>query len=181
MCVSLSLSLFLGRSRPHSTFVYHTREEPYGYARVCVCVFDSTPTLCVFAGHVCYVTNEEERKRTRGPHLSCVGVWPMSDACHMTSMPHALASGLARSSLTLWGLSYILLCGGNSIDLRYTPPAFFGDTVTTRSDLFRSGDHLISATRLLLSLVTPSPQGDLFRSGDHLTSVTRLLLSLMWL
>ena len=56
----------------------------------------------------------------------------MSDACHMTSMPHALASGLARSSLTLWGLSYILLCGGNSIDLRYTPPAFFGDTVTTR-------------------------------------------------
>ena len=70
----------------------------------------------------------------------------MSDACHMTSMPHALASGLARSSLTLWGLSYILLCGGNSIDLRYTPPAFFGDTVTTRSDLFRSGDHLISAT-----------------------------------
>ena len=55
----------------------------------------------------------------------------MSDACHMTSMPHALASGLARSSLTLWGLSYILLCGGNSIDLRYTPPAFFGDTVTT--------------------------------------------------
>ena len=72
----------------------------------------------------------------------------MSDACHMTSMPHALASGLARSSLTLWGLSYILLCGGNSIDLRYTPPAFFGDTVTTRSDLFRSGDHLISATHL---------------------------------
>ena len=61
----------------------------------------------------------------------------MSDACHMT----------------------ILLCGGNSIDLRYTPPAFFGDTVTTRSDLFRSEDHLISATRLLLSLVTPSPQG----------------------
>ena len=141
--------------------------EPCGYARVCVCVFDSTPTSCVFAGHVCYVTNEEERKRTRGPHLSCVGVWPMSDACHMTSMPHALASGLARSSLTLWGLSYILLCGGNSIDLRYTPPAFFGDTVTTRSDLFRSGDHLISATRLLLSLVTPSPQGDLFRSGDQ--------------
>ena len=141
--------------------------EPCGYARVCVCVFDSTPTSCVFAGHVCYVTNEEERKRTRGPPLSCVGVWPMSDACHMTSMPHALASGLAWSSLTLWGLSCILLCGGNSIDLRYTPPAFFGDTVTTRSDLFRSGDHLISATRLLLSLVTPSPQGDLFRSGDQ--------------
>ena len=45
----------------------------------------------------------------------------MSDACHMTSMPHALASGLAWSSLTLWGLSCILLCGGNSIDLRYTP------------------------------------------------------------
>ena len=134
----------------------------------CVCVCSTPPpTSCVFAGHVCYVTNEEERKRTRGPHLSCVGVWPMSDACHMTSMPHALASGLARSSLTLWGLSYILLCGGNSIDLRYTPPAFFGDTVTTRSDLFRSGDHLISATRLLLSLVTPSPQGDLFRSGDQ--------------
>ena len=82
----------------------------------------------VFVGHVCYVTDEEERKRTRGPHLSCVGVWPMSDACHMTSMPHALASGLALSSLTLWGLSYILLCGGNSIDLRYTPPAFFGDS-----------------------------------------------------
>ena len=50
----------------------------------------------------------------------------MSDACHMTSMPHALASGLARSSLTLWGLSYILLCGGNSIDLRYNREALAG-------------------------------------------------------
>ena len=116
------------------------------HVRVCVSLSLSPSDGVISVGHVCYVTSEEERKRTRGPHLSCVGVCPMSDACHMTSMPHALASGLARSSLTLWGLSYILLCGGNSIDLRYTPPAFFGDTVTTRSDLFRSGDHLISAT-----------------------------------